>query len=776
MSAAGDGAGQGVALAPDPPLGRDEQPTQLASGRPHHDHPSLVMAHPVTPDDGDDDDDHASASASASGTARHTSRGMLAADDGDHDKMDMPASISNSSSSDGPLSPGRGSRPHPADLVSPDNPDPHQQYSHHHHQQTSYGQHQQQQRARYDSNSYASEASSSAHTHGSSSTSRAVEQLSYETHEPGQGDDMQASDDAGRDPSGTMGSRLSSRGTRPATDQDDDGMDSVGHSSPPSKTRTHQHSRMPSYRSWTSSTRSTPLSEEIHSLAMQMSDTHPFNMDMSSTSSSSHVDDATAAAAAAAQNGNGSISQQSSPVALPAAGMTRSDSSASSAQATVNAPAATTPPSSSSHQNSTRVGSPTTAGDAQDGSRDAGPAGSPLQQSREPSRTGDTVTESEGSNFRPLPLSEMAEGGYTHKEQLALAAGAAARQMPARADIHPHTHFAPSAVPDKEPPERLSRGASRTTGADSLSRNGSTRSDCSTDKSTYHLARSNSLMSASSHRSGKHQETMTQDPHLDPLVEGHQAPSSAASSRPPRSPQRNGALTSRQDEAMEEVLAGPLPSDQSAGQAHRPFDPADQQHTHHTASSQSPPRGRSLNGSQEASNDGSIGPTEHSFSSAADNGHEGPRRADPLNTLSEVISTNATVDNGPTTHPLPTSLQGAVANGTTNSASQPAGTTARVSRPTSSSAAEQAARASESRRGSAVPSSGVSTGEGRSAPRDKEREKEREREKDRERSSRRQLGEWTLGKTLGAGSMGKVKVGVSTVTGEKVRWARFGGW
>jgi hypothetical protein len=40
--------------------------------------------------------------------------------------------------------------------------------------------------------------------------------------------------------------------------------------------------------------------------------------------------------------------------------------------------------------------------------------------------------------------------------------------------------------------------------------------------------------------------------------------------------------------------------------------------------------------------------------------------------------------------------------------------------------------------------------------------------KDRERSSRRQLGEWTLGKTLGAGSMGKVKLGVSTVTGDKV--------
>ncbi|KAK4058217.1 Serine/threonine-protein kinase [Microbotryomycetes sp. JL221] len=34
--------------------------------------------------------------------------------------------------------------------------------------------------------------------------------------------------------------------------------------------------------------------------------------------------------------------------------------------------------------------------------------------------------------------------------------------------------------------------------------------------------------------------------------------------------------------------------------------------------------------------------------------------------------------------------------------------------------------------------------------------------------SRRQLGEYTLGKTLGAGSMGKVKLGLSSITGEKV--------
>lgn len=54
-----------------------------------------------------------------------------------------------------------------------------------------------------------------------------------------------------------------------------------------------------------------------------------------------------------------------------------------------------------------------------------------------------------------------------------------------------------------------------------------------------------------------------------------------------------------------------------------------------------------------------------------------------------------------------------------------------------------------------------------SREKDKERTSTMANGKDRDRS-RRQLGEWTLGKTLGAGSMGKVKLGVSTITGEKV--------
>lgn len=44
---------------------------------------------------------------------------------------------------------------------------------------------------------------------------------------------------------------------------------------------------------------------------------------------------------------------------------------------------------------------------------------------------------------------------------------------------------------------------------------------------------------------------------------------------------------------------------------------------------------------------------------------------------------------------------------------------------------------------------------------------QQKKERDPQRT-RKQLGEYTLTKTLGAGSMGKVKLGVSTVTGEKV--------
>ncbi|SCZ90326.1 BZ3500_MvSof-1268-A1-R1_Chr1-3g01919 [Microbotryum saponariae] len=73
------------------------------------------------------------------------------------------------------------------------------------------------------------------------------------------------------------------------------------------------------------------------------------------------------------------------------------------------------------------------------------------------------------------------------------------------------------------------------------------------------------------------------------------------------------------------------------------------------------------------------------------------------------------------------------------------------------------------------------TAEQREAKRQERREREREREheahRERERESaapssssrsRRVLGEYTMSKTLGAGSMGKVKLGVSSVTGEKV--------
>lgn len=55
-----------------------------------------------------------------------------------------------------------------------------------------------------------------------------------------------------------------------------------------------------------------------------------------------------------------------------------------------------------------------------------------------------------------------------------------------------------------------------------------------------------------------------------------------------------------------------------------------------------------------------------------------------------------------------------------------------------------------------------------SRDRDPERDREKDRERDRERRTRRTLGDYALGKTLGAGSMGKVKLGVKMGSGEKV--------
>ena len=66
----------------------------------------------------------------------------------------------------------------------------------------------------------------------------------------------------------------------------------------------------------------------------------------------------------------------------------------------------------------------------------------------------------------------------------------------------------------------------------------------------------------------------------------------------------------------------------------------------------------------------------------------------------------------------------------------------------------------------------------RDRPEDDRRHGERDR-RDREsssgnraRTSNRILGDYTLSKTLGAGSMGKVKLAHHNVTGEKVRIAR----
>ena len=48
-------------------------------------------------------------------------------------------------------------------------------------------------------------------------------------------------------------------------------------------------------------------------------------------------------------------------------------------------------------------------------------------------------------------------------------------------------------------------------------------------------------------------------------------------------------------------------------------------------------------------------------------------------------------------------------------------------------------------------------------------ERERDRDRDRERQRTKIVGDYTLGKTLGAGSMGKVKLATHNQTGEKVR-------
>jgi len=77
---------------------------------------------------------------------------------------------------------------------------------------------------------------------------------------------------------------------------------------------------------------------------------------------------------------------------------------------------------------------------------------------------------------------------------------------------------------------------------------------------------------------------------------------------------------------------------------------------------------------------------------------------------------------------------------------------------------------SQSTNAATVPSSTASPAERShtSGDENKERRRQREEHASSRRSGRRVLGEYTLSKTLGAGSMGQVRLAVHNVTGEKV--------
>ncbi|ORY62857.1 hypothetical protein BCR35DRAFT_308894 [Leucosporidium creatinivorum] len=127
-----------------------------------------------------------------------------------------------------------------------------------------------------------------------------------------------------------------------------------------------------------------------------------------------------------------------------------------------------------------------------------------------------------------------------------------------------------------------------------------------------------------------------------------------------------------------------------------------------------------------------------------------------------------------------------MATPSTSTSRPPSSSSSSPRQPPSTSASNDRPSSSSAREGTSADRDRERRGERRDREREREREaaaaagavngssKEREGksgEKEREKEStrsRRVLGEWTMSKTLGAGSMGKVKLGISGVTGEKV--------
>lgn len=158
-------------------------------------------------------------------------------------------------------------------------------------------------------------------------------------------------------------------------------------------------------------------------------------------------------------------------------------------------------------------------------------------------------------------------------------------------------------------------------------------------------------------------------------------------------------------------------------------------------------------------------------------------------TTTTPATTNGTTDSSPSTRRTSHNRSQSMASPSSTATSAPPPSYSTPIRPTngtSTSSPHGSPTTSSSRRDASSTTTGASQAE-------KERERERRNERrDREREkqaraeggggekdgkeatssssrSRRVLGEWTMTKTLGAGSMGKVKLGVSNVTGEKVR-------
>lgn len=362
----------------------------------------------------------------------------------------------------------------------------------------------------------------------------------------------------------------------------------------------------------------------------------------------------------------------------------------------------------------------------------------PLPHRVEPAHAGEVLRESTGTEMQPIPLVELANSDKAPLETLIEAVDPAASASTTDSGL-PHLR--------QNQPASSTASSSRSA---SVNLDGAVASASSqtTGNTDYHLARTSSAASSLAGR-----RTTTRTP---------PAASSANNDAEP-SPQATTIIstsTSTPDNDDNGVESLAIQSARQSSSSNRQLPPSPSSYRQNFSQTRGSRADSSMTGGRSA--------TDYSTSSI---GHSRRFSNDSNAPIAFSSSTSARPDLG---------HDGSQANmaGSQSTSTRRESSTSRMQQVPSTSIREAGPdreRERERERERTTTSSnqqqgrnGAQDSASASAPKTT-KDKEREKERVPSSSSRRQLGEWTLGKTLGAGSMGKVKLGVSSITGSTLR-------